>query len=567
MKQQWLFSPTLRDVPAGADIPSHQLMLRAGLIKQNAAGIYSYLPLAKRVLNAIETVVREEMNQANGQEVLMPAAQPAELWQESGRYEDYGPELIRLKDRHERDFVLGPTHEEVVTSLVKDELNSYKKLPALLYQIQTKYRDERRPRFGVMRSREFSMKDAYSFDKDEAGLNESYNRMYEAYENIFRRLGLDFRAVEADSGAIGGTDTHEFMVLSDVGEDTIAYSNASNYAANLEIAAIPDHYEAPKATEALLKKTATPGVKTIEDVAEHFQAPLEKLFKSVLFIIDETPVLAVCLGGHEINDVKLSNLYNTVHVRTATAEETLKHLGVEPGFIGPVHVGDHVEVIADYAVRSVTDGITGANEADTHYEHVDPHRDFSSFIYRDIRLVQAGDPAPDGQGTYQFAKGIEVGHVFKLGTKYSEKLGANFLDENGKSQPLVMGCYGIGVTRLLAAIIEQHHDENGIIWPKKAAPFDLHLVTINPKNEAQYDLGETLYKLLLEAGYDVLHDNRKERPGVKFNDSDLYGLPVRISCGKRSDEGIVEVKPRNEDTVHEIHQNELLAFLEANLNG
>ncbi|MGY4689856.1 proline--tRNA ligase [Salibacterium sp. K-3] len=561
MRQQFLFNPTLRDIPQGADIPSHQLMLRAGLIRQTASGIYSYLPLGKRVLNNVEEIIREEMDKSGAQEILMPAVQPSELWEESGRLGDYGPELMRLNDRNEREFVLGPTHEEVITSLVRDELNSYKKLPVNLYQIQTKYRDERRPRFGVLRSREFIMKDAYSFNPDEESLALSYDSMYEAYSNIFKRCGLDFRAVKADAGAIGGKGgTHEFMVLSDVGEDTIAYSDASDYAANLEIADLPDVYTLRSPAEER-ETVHTPEVRSIEDVSSYLSLPAERLFKSVLFMIDDKPVLFVCRGDHELNDIKIGNTFDAGQVRLAEEEEIRELFGTESGFIGPVGVPEDVTVVADYAVKSVSSGVCGANEADTHLLHVHPERDMKVEQYGDFRFVQEGDPAPDETGTIQFAKGIEVGHVFKLGTKYSEALGASYLDENGRSRPLLMGCYGIGVSRTLAAVIEQHHDEDGLSWPAALAPFDLHLLVLNAKQEDQMELGESLYDTLRQAGYDVLFDDRNERAGVKFKDADLVGMPVRITCGKKAADGIVEVKTRQTGDMEEVHADRLAGYL------
>ncbi|SFL75950.1 proline--tRNA ligase [Salibacterium qingdaonense] len=562
MRQQFLFSPTLRDVPQGADIPSHQLMLRAGLIRQTASGIYSYLPLGKRVLNHVEKIIREEMNNSGAQEILMPAVQPSELWEESGRLDDYGPELMRLNDRNDRQFVLGPTHEEVITSLVRDELNSYKKLPVNLYQIQTKYRDERRPRFGVLRSREFIMKDAYSFNPDTESLAQSYDAMYEAYSNIFRRCGLDFRAVKADAGAIGGKGgTHEFMVLSDVGEDTIAYSDASDYAANLEIADLPDTFAESAVPEEEAKSVHTPDARSMDDVSAQLFLPLDQLIKSVLFIVDDEPVLFICRGDHELNDVKIGNALDAGTTRLAEEEEIRNLFDTEPGFIGPAGIPENVKVMADYAVKSISSGVCGANKIDTHLLHVHPERDMNIDQYGDFRFVKEGDPAPDGEGTIQFAKGIEVGHVFKLGTKYSEALGAYYLDENGSSRPLLMGCYGIGVSRTLAAIIEQHHDEDGLIWPRSVAPFDLHLLVLNSKQEDQLNLGETLYENLRQHGYDVLFDDRKERAGVKFKDGDLIGLPVRITCGKKADEGIVEVKERRTGEMEEVHVENLAAYL------
>ncbi|WP_158737725.1 proline--tRNA ligase [Alteribacillus sp. YIM 98480] len=562
MRQQLFFSPTMREVPQGADIPSHQLMLRAGLIRQTASGIYSYLPLGRKVLRKVEQIIREEMDAAGGQELLMPAIQPAELWEESGRLDDYGPELIRLKDRHERDFVLGATHEEVITSLIRDEVNSYKKLPMNLYQIQTKYRDERRPRFGVLRSREFIMKDAYSFDTNKEGLDKNYRAMYEAYTNIFKRCGLDFRAVKADAGAIGGKGgTHEFMVLSDVGEDTIAYSNGSEYAANIEIAELPDMYEKAVSPSKSLKELDTPGMRTIEDLTNGLEIESSSLLKSVLFLIDDKPVLIVCRGDHEINEIKVQNAFDAENVMLAETEDIQHIMGTEAGFIGPVNAPEEVTIVCDFAVKAVSSGVCGANLVDKHYQNVHPDRDFKVEKYGDFRLVQEGDPSPDGKGTIQFAKGIEVGHVFKLGTKYSEALGAQYLDENGRAQPIIMGCYGIGVSRTIAAIVEQHHDDNGLMWPKAVSPYDLHLLVLNPKQEEQNQLGETLYETLKKAGYDVLYDDRKERAGVKFKDSDLFGLPIRIACGKKAAEQIVEVKTRRDGKMEEVHINDLPTHL------
>ncbi|RSL33202.1 proline--tRNA ligase [Salibacterium salarium] len=567
MRQQLYFSPTLRDIPQGADIPSHQLMLRAGLLRQTASGIYSYLPLGRKVLRKVEQIIREEMDEAGGQELLMPAIQPAELWEESGRLDDYGPELMRLNDRNEREFALGPTHEEVITSLVRDEINSYKKLPMNLYQIQTKYRDERRPRFGVLRSREFIMKDAYSFDADEESLANSYDSMYEAYTNIFKRCGLDFRAVQADAGAIGGKGgTHEFMVLSDVGEDTIAYSDASDYAANLEIAALPDIYEKSEPPEAQIEMLETPNMKTIEELQRGLQISSKNMLKSILFIVDENPVLIVCRGDHEINEIKVGHAFDSDNVKLADDNQIASIIGTEAGFIGPVGIPEDVMVMADFAVKTVYSGISGANQLNKHFKNVHPGRDFQIARYGDFRFVQDGDTSPDGQGTIQFAKGIEVGHVFKLGTKYSEAMGAVYLDENGRSNPIMMGCYGIGVSRTLAAIIEQNHDENGLAWPRSVAPFDLHLLVLNPKQEEQYDLGEKLYGTLKQQGYDVLYDDRKERAGVKFKDADLFGLPVRIACGKKASEGIVEVKARQNGEMEEVHISDLSTYLSSLFN-
>ncbi|WP_339192934.1 proline--tRNA ligase [Aeribacillus sp. FSL W8-0870] len=557
MKQSQSFIPTMRENPADAEVKSHQLLLRAGYIRQTASGVYSYLPLAHRVLTKIENIIREEMNRIGAVELLMPALQQAELWQESGRWYSYGSELMRLKDRHERDFALGPTHEEVITSLVKDEIKSYKRLPLTLYQIQTKFRDEKRPRFGLLRGREFIMKDAYSFHATQESLDEVYEQVREAYSRIFTRCGLNFRAVIADSGAMGGKDTHEFMVLSEIGEDTIAYSDSSDYAANIEMAPVVASYE--KVDEPLieLEKKETPNKKSIEEVAQFFQVPKEKLIKSVLFKVDEKFVLVLVRGDHEVNDVKLKNLYQASVVELASAEETEQVMGVSPGFLGPIGASDKVEIVADYAVQAVVNGICGANENDLHYIGVNPDRDFTVTKYEDIRFIQEGDPSPDGKGRIKFAKGIEVGHVFKLGTRYSEAMKAEFLDEKGKTNPIIMGCYGIGVSRLLSAVVEQFHDENGIIWPNKLAPFEVHLIPVNMKNEEQVKVAEEIYHDLQAKGYEVLYDDRAERAGVKFADSDLIGIPVRITVGKRAGEGIVEVKERKSGNSIEVSVDQL----------
>ncbi|MED0703239.1 proline--tRNA ligase [Aeribacillus composti] len=557
MKQSQSYIPTMRENPADAEVKSHQLLLRAGYIRQTASGVYSYLPLAHRVLTKIENIIREEMNRIGAVELLMPALQQAELWQESGRWYSYGSELMRLKDRHERDFALGPTHEEVITSLVKDEIKSYKRLPLTLYQIQTKFRDEKRPRFGLLRGREFIMKDAYSFHATQESLDEVYEQVREAYSRIFTRCGLNFRAVIADSGAMGGKDTHEFMVLSEIGEDTIAYSDSSDYAANIEMAPVVASYE--KVDEPLmeLEKKETPNKKSIEEVAQFFQVPKEKLIKSVLFKVDEKFVLVLVRGDHEVNDVKLKNLYQASVVELASAEETEQVMGVSPGFLGPIGASDKVEIVADYAVQAVVNGICGANENDLHYIGVNPDRDFTVTKYEDIRFIQEGDPSPDGKGRIKFAKGIEVGHVFKLGTRYSEAMKAEFLDEKGKTNPIIMGCYGIGVSRLLSAVVEQFHDENGIIWPAKLAPFEVHLIPVNMKNEEQVKVAEQIYHDLQARGYEVLYDDRAERPGVKFADSDLIGIPVRITVGKRAGEGIVEVKERKSGNSIEVSVDQL----------
>lgn len=556
MKQSMTLIPTLKEVPADAETRSHQLLLRAGFIRQNASGIYSYMPLAKKVLQKVEAIIREEMDNAGAVELLMPALQQAELWQESGRWYTYGPELMRMKDRHEREFALGATHEEVITSLVRDAVKSYKKLPLALYQIQTKFRDEKRPRFGLLRGREFIMKDAYSFHSNQESLDEMYDKLFTAYSNVFRRCGLNFRAVIADSGAMGGKDTHEFMVLSEVGEDTIAYSDTSEYAANIEMAPVLAQYSKSNEEPQELEKAATENKKTIEEVSTFLNVAKEQCIKTLLFKADEKYVLVLVRGDHEVNDIKLKNLLEAAAVELADAEETKQILGCAVGSLGPIGVKD-IEIIADHAVEAIVNGVCGANEEGIHYVNANPDRDFHVTRYADLRFIQEGDPSPDGQGTIQFAKGIEVGHIFKLGTRYSEAMEATFLDENGRTQPMIMGCYGIGVSRTMAAVAEQFSDENGFIWPRSLAPFDLHLIPINMKDEAQSAVAEELYRMLKRNRYEVLMDDRQERPGVKFADSDLIGLPIRITVGKKASEGIVEVKVRKTGEMQEIHKDQL----------
>ncbi|AOT01045.1 MULTISPECIES: proline--tRNA ligase [Exiguobacterium] len=564
MKQSKLFMPTLREVPSDAEAISHQLLLRAGFMRQNAAGIYSYLPLAKRVLANIETIIREELEAAGAQELLMPAIQPAELWEETGRWDIYGPELMRLTDRHDRRFALGATHEELITSIVRDELNSYKKLPVNLFQIQMKYRDERRPRFGLLRGREFIMKDAYSFHSSQESLDEEYQNMFDTYSRIFTRVGLEFRPVVADSGAIGGSGTHEFHALAAIGEDTIVYSDQSDYAANLEMAESIDAYpKQDKAPEAL-EEVHTADAKTIEAVSAHLNLPANESIKTVIFKTEQGLVMALVRGDHEVNDIKLKNYLGALDITMASDEEIEAALHSTPGTLGPI--GADMKIVADYAIRALTNAVCGANKAETHYIHVDPSRDFEA-DYTDLRFVEEGDASPDGNGNVKFARGIEVGQVFKLGTRYSEGMGATFLDEGGKAQPLIMGCYGIGVSRTLSAVVEQHYDERGIIWPKAIAPYDVHLIVVNGKNAEQLELGETLYRELTAAGFSVLLDDRKERAGVKFADADLIGLPVRLNVGKKAAEGIVELKARRGGDAEEIGQEQVVEAVRSLYEG
>ncbi|MEX5777852.1 proline--tRNA ligase [Staphylococcus haemolyticus] len=566
MKQSKVFIPTRRDVPAEAEALSHQLLLKAGLTKQSTSGIYSYLPLASRVLNNISKIIREEMESIDAVEILMPALQQAELWEESGRWGAYGPELMRLKDRNGREFALGPTHEEVVTSIVRDELKSYKQLPLTLFQIQSKFRDEKRPRFGLLRGREFIMKDAYSFHADEASLDETYQDMYNAYDRIFKRVGINARPVVADSGAIGGNHTHEFMALSEIGEDTIVYSEHSDYAANIEKAEVVYHPNEKHTEVAELEKVETPNVKTAQELADFLNRPVDEIVKSMIFKIDGEFIMFLIRGHHELNDVKVKAFFETDNVEMATQEEIVNLLGANPGSLGPVHDKD-IRIFADNYVRDLNNLVVGANEDGSHYINANLDRDFKVDEFGDFRFILEGETLSDGSGEAKFAEGIEVGQVFKLGTKYSEAMNATFLDNQGKAKPLIMGCYGIGVSRTLSAIVEQNNDENGIIWPKSVTPFDLHLITINPKKDEQLELGDQLYKELQQQ-YDVLYDDRKDRAGVKFNDADLIGLPIRIVVGKNASEGIVEVKVRQTGESEEVHINDLnthIATLYSNL--
>ncbi|ADG06246.1 proline--tRNA ligase [Kyrpidia tusciae] len=543
MRQSHFFVQTLREVPAEAEVPSHRLMLRAGMIRQVVSGVYSYLPLGYRVLRKIEAIVREEMDRAGAQEVLLPAVQPASLWQESGRWDDYGKELLRFEDRHQRMLVLGPTHEEVITDLVRTEVRSYRQLPMTLYQIQTKFRDEVRPRFGVMRAREFIMKDAYSFDVDEEGLDRSYRAMYQAYEQIFRRCGLEFRVVQADPGAIGGEGgSHEFMVLSEVGEDTILVCPACDYAANVELASGKVAGEDGRRSVSEKERFLTPGAKTIEELRDRYGLDPETIIKVLVYRADDRPVAVAIRGNDEVNEVKLKRLLGARRVELAD-EETVRALtGTGFGSVGPMNL--NMPLVVDDAVASMPEGVAGGNEPDVHYRHVVPGRDFNWDSRGDIRTARAGDRCVRCGAPLEEYRGIEVGHVFKLGTKYSEALSASFLDERGVQRPVIMGCYGIGVSRLIAAAVEQHHDDKGIMWPMPIAPFHVHVLPVNLKDAAQRDAAEQLCTRLEDAGIEVLLDDRDERPGVKFNDADLMGIPIQLIVGKRISEGLVEMKRR-----------------------
>ena len=557
MRARSFFLSTLKEAPADADIVSQQFMIRAGMIKKLAAGVYTYMPLGLRTIRKIEKIIREEMDRAGAVELLMPIVQPAELWQESGRWEKYGPELLRIKDRHGRDFVIQPTSEEVVTDIARQEIKSWRQLPVNFYHIQTKFRDERRPRFGVMRGREFTMKDAYSFDRDEAGASRSYDIMFDAYQKIFRRLGLMFRAVRADTGAIGGSRSHEFQVIADTGEDLIAYAPESDYAANIELAEAFSVLSGREEAKETMEKRATPGKEKCELVAEYLGIDLLRCVKSVVLAADRTDekgdplpakiVLVLLRADHELNEVKAGHLPELKEgFRFATDEEIVATFGSKPGYLGPVDVSEDVAVYADRTVADMSDFCCGANEEGFHLTGVNFGRDLPEPQVADLRNVVEGDRSPDGKGTLKLQRGIEVGHVFYLGTKYSEALNATYLDENGKPQVLQMGCYGIGVTRLAGAAIEQNHDEKGIIWPASIAPFEVVICPMNyAKSEAVREAADKLYEDLKARGVDVILDDRDMRPGVMFADWELIGVPHRVVIGDRGlKEGAVEYADR-----------------------
>ena len=568
MKTSNFLIATQKETPADAEVISHQLMLRAGLIRKLAAGLYSWLPLGLRVLRKVEAVVREEMDRAGGQEVSMPVVQPAELWHESGRWEQYGPELLRIHDRHDRDFCLGPTHEEVITELVRNEIKSYKQLPINLYQIQTKVRDEIRPRFGIMRSREFLMKDAYSFHSDQASLEATYDDMHQAYTTIFSRLGLDFRPVIADTGSIGGSGSHEFHVLAQSGEDDIAFSDSSDYAANVEMAEALAPAEPRPDAAAELTEVATPGVKTIEDVAEFLALPVTSTVKTLVVEGEEDGQLValVLRGDQQLNAIKAEKLAGVASPLSMAEEASVvKACGAGFGSLGPV--GLSLPVIVDRGAAALADFCCGANRDGYHYTGVNWERDTPLARIEDIREVVAGDPSPDGQGKLLIKRGIEVGHIFQLGCKYSEAMNARVLNENGKSIPMIMGCYGIGVSRVVAAAIEQNHDDKGIIWPAAMAPFQLAIIPLNmQKSEAVARCASELYEACLKAGMEVLLDDRNERPGVKFADMELIGIPHRVVIGDRAlADGQVEYKARTDEESRLLPTEQALAFLKEQL--
>lgn len=564
MKASQTFLATLKEAPADAEVVSHQLMVRAGLIRKLSAGIYNYLPLGLKVIRKVENIIREEMNRAGAIELLMPIVQPAELWQETGRWEKMGPELLRIKDRHERDFLIQPTSEEVITDLARTEIKSYKQLPVNFYQIQTKFRDERRPRFGIMRGREFSMKDAYSFDRDVEGLKRSYALMFDAYVRIFQRMGLRFRAVAADNGAIGGSGSQEFHVIADTGEDAIVYCPNSDYAANLEAAeslALIAKRAVPKET---IQKVSTPEQKRCEDVAQFLKVPLTQTVKSLVLAVDQDSgpaklFMLLLRGDHELNEIKVNKVPGLAAFRFASDEEIKTACHSPVGYLGPVGLSPAIQVLADRTVGNMCDFVCGANEAGYHLTGVNWGRDLPEPVVADIRNAVVGDPSPDGKGALEICRGIEVGHVFQLGTRYSEAMKCTYLDENGKSQPMVMGCYGIGVTRLLGAAIEQGHDEKGILWPISMAPFELVICPVGyDKSEMVRQAADELHHQLENAGIDVVLDDRGERPGAMFADWELIGVPYRLVIGERSlKEGNVEFQGRGESTAQLVPVNEI----------
>lgn len=560
MRVSQLLIPTLREDPGEAETVSHRLMLRAGMIRKVAAGIYTYLPLGLRTIRKIERIIREEMNRAGAQELLLPITSPAELWRETGRWDYYGKELLRFKDRHERDFCLGPTHEEVITDLFRREVRSYRQLPMNFYQIQTKFRDEIRPRFGLMRGREFIMKDAYSFDRNEAGAKISYQKMYDAYCSIFTRCGLRYRPVEADTGLIGGISSHEFMVLADTGEETIVYSEEGTYAANVERAEVLPPRDESQEDVRPLTAIETPQRRTVEEVTSFLKISPRQLVKTLLYSAGKETVAVLVRGDHEVNEIKLKRALGETDAELCSPDRVQSLTGAPVGFAGPVGLKG-VRILADRAVRALRNFVVGANKADTHFVNANWTRDFSVEQFADLRNAQAGDPSPRGDGILSMAKGIEVGHVFLLGDKYSKSMKATILDEQGQERLVVMGCYGIGVGRTVAAAVEQNHDAKGIIWPMPIAPFHVHLLPLSPSDRV-VAAAESLYQALNEASFEVLWDDRPERAGVKFNDADLIGAPYQLLIGDKSlAQGQVELKDRRTSTVLKVAQDEVLSTL------
>ena len=569
MKQSKLLMPTLREVPADAEVKSHQLLLKAGFIRPVSAGTFSYLPMAKRVLNKIEQIIREEMDHIDANEMLVPEILPAELWQKSGRYTTYGPNLYKFKNRQDRDFILGPTHEETFTQLMADDIKSYKKLPLVVYQIQPKFRDENRPRFGLLRTREFIMKDAYSFSADQAGLDTAFRNMESAYTNVFDRIGLNYRAIVGDAGAMGGSDSKEFSAPAAAGEDIIAYSDTTDYAANLEMA--KDFYERQKPTLSAepLEKIDTPNEKTIEELSQLLDVPAEKLAKTIMFMADGELVAVVTTGDFEVNDVKVQNFLQADTLELAEEGQVKALIGASFGSLGPVKLPENVRLLVDERAADLVNFAAGANEDGKHYLNINWQRDvqLTEENIGDFRTAREGDVAVDGHGHLVFTKGIEIGHIFKLGTRYSKAMGAQVLDENGRQVDMIMGSYGIGVSRLLSAIVEQKADNDGLVWPASVAPFDVHIVPVNTKDDEQARVASQLEELLTKQGLEVLIDDRKERAGVKFADGDLIGLPIRITVGKKASEDVVEVKVRASNTNIEMRVSEVVDSVSVLLNG
>ena len=563
MRLSKTYVPTLKEVPAEAEVISHRLLLRAGFIRKLTAGIYTYLPLGLKTLNKVADIVREEMNRAGAQEILMPMVQPGDLWRETGRWEFYGKELLRFRDRHDRDYCLGPTHEEVVTDLIRGEVRSYRQLPLNLYQVQTKFRDEIRPRFGLMRGREFVMKDAYSFDRDEAGADASYRAMYDAYKAIFRRLGLEFRPVEADSGSIGGSFSHEFMVLADTGEDTIAVCQACEYAANMEKAEVVSPVDKCDCGHDCgpVVEIPTPGMHTVEEVCAFLEIEPDTLVKTLLFDVDGAPVAGLVRGDRELNEIKLKNHLGAQDVKLATPEQVVAWTGAPVGFAGPVGLKvEGLRIVADRELDFDCGWVVGANKADAHLKSVDLRRDCTIDAYIDLRNITEGDRCPRCGGAIGFRRGIEVGHVFKLGLKYSQAMNAVFLDENGKEQTMVMGCYGIGVSRIVASAIEQNNDAEGIKFPPSIAPYEVALLSLGGKDAEVVEAADKLYAELTRQGIEVLYDDRDERPGSKFKDADLMGMPMQLVLGgKGLKNGIIEAKDRRTGEKRELKLAEFAA--------
>ena len=561
MKQSKVLIPTKKEAPSDAEALSHKMMIRAGYIYQVSAGVWSYLPLAYRVIRKVENIIRDEMDKAGAVEMLMPGLLPADLWKESGRYESYGDNLFKLKDRRDRDFILGPTHEETFTEVLRDSIKSYKKLPLVVYQLQDKFRDEDRPRYGILRGKEFEMLDGYSFSADQEGLDEAYNNQAKAYRNIFDRIGLNYKVILADSGTMGGKNSQEFSAPAEVGEDIIAYTDG-DYAANIEKAESKFTGVQQTAAPAPIEKKATPGAHTVDEAAESLDLDPNQVIKSMLYIVkmseDEyQPVLVLMRGDDEVNEAKVTNALDCEELELATEEDAEKYLNAHPGSLGPVGVGEEVKILADNYVKVLVNMACGANEDGYHYVNANIDRDFRVDQFGDFRNVKEGEIAPDGQ-LLKFTPGIEIGHIFKLGTHYSSKLGAQVLDSNGRLTDVIMGSYGIGVTRLLSAVAEQNADENGLVWPDSIAPFDVHVIPVNAKKEDQMAMADKIDQQLTEAGYEVLVDDRKERAGVKFADSDLIGIPIRVTVGKKAQDGIVEIKIRKTGETVEVKQEELV---------